>query len=204
MSIGGAPLYRCLSAPTTSSTDLTPVIVAVVVVILVLIIVGVIVGVCYYKKVYLPKKQQDGRNSKVSPDTLPNTAMSGMTADKNTRMMFTPAPPKSAVPGGRRAADAAGHAANPQSRQGSAVSMRPTVSALATYRTPSPYITDGKDIDVDSLLDFDYPHSKQALGDPDGAESGVLLEMEGSIPMYSEAGDTPEPTRMTPVNSGKR
>ncbi|KAL8569292.1 hypothetical protein ACOMHN_024240 [Nucella lapillus] len=180
------------NAPTSSGDNLT-LIIAIVVVLLVIIIVAVIVGVCYYKKVYLPKKRDGRSSSKISPDTLPNTAMSGMDD-------VHPGPPEERRAGSSRGG--AGRAGDP--RDGSAVTLRPTVSALATYRTPSPYISEGKDVDVDSLLDFDYPTSKQALGDPDGAESGVLLEMEGSIPVYSEAGDTPEPTRMTPMNSGKR
>lgn len=56
---------------------------------------------------------------------------------------------------------------------------------------------------MDSLLDFDYS-TKQNLGDPDGAESGVMLEMEGSLPVYSEPGDTPEPTCMTPPGNGRQ
>ncbi|KAL8594572.1 hypothetical protein ACOMHN_002127 [Nucella lapillus] len=51
---------------------------------------------------------------------------------------------------------------------------------------------------ADSLLDYDLT-PKQALGEPDGEESGVMLDVEGSLPVYSEAGDTPEPTLCTPV-----
>ena len=78
------------------------------------------------------------------------------TADKNYRMMFTPAPPKSAVPGRRAGGAGSGHEADSGSRAVSAASLRPTVSALATYRTPSPFITDGKDIDVSHPLTTYY------------------------------------------------
>ena len=61
--------------------------------------------------------------------------------------MFTPAPPKSAVPGRR----GQGVGADGGSRAVSPASLRPTVSALATYRTPSPYLTSGKDVDVSSI-----------------------------------------------------
>ena len=75
-------------------------------------------------------------------------------------MMFTPAPPKSAVPG--RRGGGGGHEANSGSRAVSAASLRPTVSALATYRTPSPYITDGKDIDVSYRYLFFFFNTLQA------------------------------------------
>ena len=49
---------------------------------------------------------------------------------------------------------------------------------------------------MDSILDFD---TAKRLGDPDGAESGVMVDMEGSLPVFSDSGDlTPEPTRVTP------
>ena len=56
-------------------------------------------------------------------------------------------------------------------------------------------------MDVDSILDFDM----KRMGEPDGAESGVMIDMEGSLPVFSESGDlTPEPTRVTPQEKTPR
>ena len=58
-----------------------------------------------------------------------------------------------------------------------------------------------QDMDVDSILDYDM----KRMGEPDGAESGVMIDMEGSLPVFSESGDlTPEPTRVTPQEKTPR
>ncbi|XP_012938865.2 uncharacterized protein LOC106011970 [Aplysia californica] len=81
----------------SESTDIG-LIIGIVVAVLFIIGIAILVGYLIYVYCYLPKQGASARpGSKVVPDTLPNTAMSQ--ADKNKRMMFTPAPPKSAGPG---------------------------------------------------------------------------------------------------------
>ncbi|GFN74651.1 histone-lysine N-methyltransferase SETMAR [Plakobranchus ocellatus] len=123
-----------MTASISSSSLSVGVIIAIVIACLLFIALIILVAFLIYNYVYL--KKQNRPSSKIVPDTLPNTAMSQ--ADKNKRMMFTPAPPKSAGPGGREGDYYDG------SRAGSELSLHPTVSQLANYRTPTPFISDSK------------------------------------------------------------
>ncbi|GFS22035.1 hypothetical protein ElyMa_003353200 [Elysia marginata] len=123
------------TASMASSSSLSAAIIAAIVIGCLLFIAIVLLAIfLIYNYVYLKDKNRPG--SRIVPDTLPNTAMSQ--ADKNKRMMFTPAPPKSAGPGGREGDYYDG------GRAGSEVSLHPTVSQLANYRTPTPFISDSK------------------------------------------------------------
>ncbi|RUS82599.1 hypothetical protein EGW08_009627 [Elysia chlorotica] len=187
---GAATTVSTSTDVSSSSTISTGIIIAIVIACVLFILIVILVIFVIYKFVYL--KNQNRPSSRIVPDTLPNTAMSQ--ADKNKRMMFTPAPPKSAGPGGREGDYYDG------GRPGSELSLHPTVSQLANYRTPTPFISDSKVAEGEIIAEMrsgttPYPENQQTRPNSQTQLPGAWPEVpNGAAGKYTTNGKLSSPS----------